>query len=217
MSSSSSNEGIIGCVSERLQTKTITRSTGTVKETIPTIITTSITSYLWPAESTGITPISPTDMKSGTKSIDASYSTTTVEEVGTSPSAGTSAETTTDATTTDAITTDAITTDAITTDAITTDAITTDATTTDATTYAVITSAATTSAADNDSMATNSATTAAKDDTRPVSQDSETANNDSVFVSHATRTTAPLATILTISVVSTLAVTRTVTAECTSA
>ncbi|TVY73792.1 hypothetical protein Focb16_v006016 [Fusarium oxysporum f. sp. cubense] len=189
MSSPALYTGIVGCVSEMLQTRTttptITHSTATIVETFPTIFTTFITTYLSQASSGKTTPVSPTDGESGTQAIGTSYAKTEVKGETSPP----------DSTTTGASEAGATTAEISAVDAATTDA--------------GVIGAAT-------STVTTTGKAASKDDTRPESPGPKTTDDKGVFLSNAPRTTAPLATILTLSLMTTLTVTRTVTAECTS-
>ncbi|KAM0554142.1 hypothetical protein ACHAPJ_006941 [Fusarium lateritium] len=180
------NSGVVGCVSEMLRTKTITamvtRSTGTVVETFPTIVTTSTTSYFSSTENTAAATVLDTALPETTQP---SW-TNTSWRTGVDDESPISRDTTGPATPVVGGATSATT--------------TSDATTTDSPTSG---------------MAAISVTTAPKDDTRSGSPDPETTDDKGVFLNHGSRTTASLATILTLSIASTLTVTRTVNAECT--
>ncbi|KAG4278823.1 hypothetical protein FPRO04_06144 [Fusarium proliferatum] len=209
MSSPAMYTGIVGCVSEMLQTRTttatITHSTETIVETIPTIFTTSITSYLSQANSDKTTPVSLTDGESGTQAIVTSHATTETGKTS-FPDATTTGTSETDATIAETSADDAPTTGTSEANAARTKISAVDATTTDAGGTGAATSAV-----------TSAGRAASKDNTRPESPGPKATDDKGVFLSNAPRTTAPLATILTLSLMTTLTVTRTVTAECTSA
>ncbi|KAF4957160.1 hypothetical protein FSARC_11369 [Fusarium sarcochroum] len=180
------NTGLVGCVSEILRTDTttatVTRSTGTVVETFPTVVTMSTTSYVSSTGSTAPTVVSETTLS---ETIQSSW-TDTLRQTGGDVESGESTDTTDPATPFARQTTPTT-------------------TTSDVTTINSLTSGVT----------TIPTTTASRDDTRFGSPDPETTDGKGVFLSHAPRTTVPLATILTLSLMSTFTVTKTVDAECT--